>query len=58
MKKYVCIVCGYGYDPAAGDPDGVIAPVPLSKTSPTTGSVPSAAQPKISSSPKHDRNSA
>jgi rubredoxin len=21
MKKYVCSVCGYIYDPAAGDPD-------------------------------------
>lgn len=21
MKKYECIVCGYIYDPAAGDPD-------------------------------------
>ena len=26
MKKYVCIVCGYEYDPAAGDPDNGIAP--------------------------------
>jgi rubredoxin len=25
MKKYVCDVCGYIYDPAAGDPDGGIA---------------------------------
>ena len=22
MKKYVCEVCGYIYDPAEGDPDG------------------------------------
>ncbi len=22
MKKYVCDICGYIYDPAAGDPDG------------------------------------
>ena len=21
MKKYVCDICGYEYDPAAGDPD-------------------------------------
>ena len=21
MKKYVCMICGYVYDPAAGDPD-------------------------------------
>lgn len=26
MKKYRCILCGYIYDPAAGDPDGGIQP--------------------------------
>jgi len=26
MRKYVCDVCGYIYDPAAGDPDSGIAP--------------------------------
>lgn len=26
MKKYVCSVCGYVYDPAKGDPDSGIAP--------------------------------
>ncbi|MDO4953254.1 MAG: rubredoxin [Synergistaceae bacterium] len=26
MKKYVCTVCGYIYDPEKGDPDGGIAP--------------------------------
>jgi rubredoxin len=26
MKKYQCTVCGYIYDPAAGDPDGTIKP--------------------------------
>jgi rubredoxin len=25
MKKYVCNVCGYIYDPAAGDPESGIA---------------------------------
>lgn len=25
MKKYVCSVCGYIYDPAVGDSDGGIA---------------------------------
>lgn len=24
MKKYVCSVCGYVYDPAVGDPDSGI----------------------------------
>lgn len=26
MKKYVCDVCRYIYDPAVGDPDNGIAP--------------------------------
>jgi rubredoxin len=26
MKKYVCGVCGYVYDPSVGDPDGGISP--------------------------------
>ena len=26
MKKYVCIPCGWIYDPEVGDPDGGIAP--------------------------------
>ena len=26
MKKYICEICGYEYDPAAGDPDNGIAP--------------------------------
>jgi len=26
MKKYRCIVCGYIYDPALGDPDNGVAP--------------------------------
>ncbi|MCX5777247.1 MAG: rubredoxin [Candidatus Firestonebacteria bacterium] len=26
MKKYICTVCSYIYDPATGDPDGNIAP--------------------------------
>ena len=26
MAKYICDVCGYEYDPAAGDPDNGIAP--------------------------------
>ena len=26
MKKYLCIPCGYIYDPEAGDPDGGIEP--------------------------------
>jgi rubredoxin len=26
MKKYVCLACGYIYDPAEGDPDTGIEP--------------------------------
>jgi rubredoxin len=26
MKKYVCKVCGYVYDPAKGDPEGNVPP--------------------------------
>lgn len=32
MKKYVCTVCGYTYDPAVGDPDsGIAAGTPFEK---------------------------
>ena len=26
MQKWICVVCGYVYDPAKGDPDSNIAP--------------------------------
>ena len=26
MKKYRCVICGWEYDPAVGDPDSGIAP--------------------------------
>ncbi len=26
MDKWTCMICGYEYDPAAGDPDGNIPP--------------------------------
>lgn len=26
MESYVCTICGYVYDPAAGDPDNGVAP--------------------------------
>jgi rubredoxin len=26
MQKYKCVVCGYVYDPEAGDPDNGISP--------------------------------
>jgi rubredoxin len=34
MQKYVCNVCGYVYDPAAGDPAGGIAPGTLFESIP------------------------
>ena len=43
MKKYVCDVCGYIYDPAVGDPDNDIAPgaafedIPEGSVCPTCG---------------------
>ena len=26
MKKYVCVVCGYVYDPTIGDPENGVQP--------------------------------
>lgn len=26
MEKYVCMLCGYVYDPSVGDPDNGISP--------------------------------
>ncbi|MDR2130660.1 MAG: rubredoxin [Odoribacteraceae bacterium] len=26
MRKFICVVCGYVYDPVIGDPDSGIAP--------------------------------
>jgi rubredoxin len=26
MQKYICDICGYVYDPTAGDPDSNVAP--------------------------------
>jgi len=43
MKKYVCDVCGYVYEPAKGDPSGKIPPgtpfesLPPSWTCPVCG---------------------
>jgi len=40
MKKYVCNVCGYVYDPAKGDPDNSIAPGTAFEDLPDTWSCP------------------
>ena len=39
MKKYVCGVCGFVYDPAKGDPENDARPAPLLKICLTIGSV-------------------
>ena len=52
--KYVCDICGYVYDPAAGDPDNSVAPAPRGKKSPKTGSAPSARSAKTSSARKNN----
>ncbi|MFA4905996.1 MAG: rubredoxin [Candidatus Margulisiibacteriota bacterium] len=46
MKKYVCKVCGYVYDPAKGDPDGNIAPGTAFESLPDTWVCPSCGAPK------------
>jgi len=38
--KYVCIVCGYVYDPATGDPDNGIAPGTLFESIPESWDCP------------------
>jgi rubredoxin len=43
MKRYVCTVCGYEYDPAVGDSDSGVAPgtkfedIPATWTCPVCG---------------------
>ncbi|MDD5594198.1 MAG: rubredoxin [Candidatus Margulisbacteria bacterium] len=46
MRKFVCKVCGYVYDPAAGDPDGGIAPGTAFETIPETWVCPVCGAPK------------
>jgi rubredoxin len=36
MKKFICDICDYVYDPAAGDPDNGIAPGTLFEDLPGT----------------------
>jgi rubredoxin len=52
MKKYVCDVCGYVYDPAKGDPDNGVAPgTPFEKV-PDSWVCPECAASKASFSPQ------
>jgi rubredoxin len=36
MKKWICTVCGYVYDPAIGDPDNGIEPGTVFEDLPAT----------------------
>ena len=47
MKKYVCDICGYIYDPEKGDPDSGIAQVQSSRTFQRIGCAPSAVLEKM-----------
>ena len=49
MKKYVCDICGYVYDPAAGDPDNGVAPGTAFEDVPRCGFVPCAGSARINS---------
>lgn len=50
MKKYVCDVCGYVYDPDQGDEEGGIPPERRLRSFPPIGPVRFAAPIKASSS--------
>lgn len=52
MKKYVCDLCGYVYDPVKGDPDNGVAPgTPFEKV-PDTWVCPDCGATKASFSPQ------
>ena len=46
MKKYVCDVCGYVYDPAKGDPDNGVQPGTAFEDLPADWVCPECAEPK------------
>ncbi len=49
MQKWTCVICGYEYDPAKGDPDNGIAPGTAFENLPDSWVCPFAAQAKTSS---------
>jgi len=51
MTKYVCDVCGYIYDPEAGDPDADVAPGTAFKDLPADWECPDCGVPKDQFSP-------
>ncbi len=52
MKKYVCTVCGYIYDPAVGDPDNGVKPGTAFEDVPADWVCPVCGVEKTLSSPK------
>ena len=52
MKKYVCSVCGYVYDPAAGDPDHGIKPGTAFEDLPDDWTCPVCGAPKSAFNPQ------
>jgi rubredoxin len=52
MKKYVCTICGYVYDPAAGDPDNGVKPGTSFDKVPEDWSCPICGAPKESFEPE------
>ncbi len=51
MKKYVCDVCGYVYDPVKGDPDNGVAPGTPFEKIPDSWACPECGASKASFSP-------
>jgi len=51
MKKYVCSVCGYIYDPELGDPDNGIKPGTTFEELPDTWVCPLCGAPKSAFDP-------
>lgn len=49
MTKWECLVCGYVYDPAVGDPDNGVAPGTAFEDIPDDWVCPSAGQPRTCS---------
>ena len=49
MKKYICDVCGYIYDPAKGDPENDIPPGTAFEKLPEDWTCPECGVPKTSS---------
>ena len=51
MKKYVCDLCGYVYDPAGGDPSGGVKPGTACEDTPSDWVCPTCGVGKDSFSP-------